>query len=81
MSLPKVFDPHRMRVDFPEMWARWLRVEFGTPERVAVAFGVTFQTACNWLAGVSRPTGDKVALVALTPGWRDGLEREMRRVA
>lgn len=60
------FDPARMRADFPDIWARYLRANFGSAERVAVAFGVTFQCACNWLNGTSRPTGDKVAMVALT---------------
>jgi DNA-binding transcriptional regulator YiaG len=30
----------------------------------AMAMGVTLQTACNWFDGLSRPTGDKVALLA-----------------
>ena len=81
MSLPKVLDPHRMRAEFPTHWANWLRAEFGSGEHVAVAFGVTFNTACNWLGGVSRPTGDKVALVMMSPDWRRGLEAEFRKVA
>lgn len=80
-SLPNVLDPDRMRAEFPEMWSRWLRSEFRNAEHVAVAFGVTFQTACNWLGGTSRPTGDKVAMAMMTPAWRGGLEREFGRAA
>ncbi len=56
------FDPYRMRVEFAEIWADYLRKHYGRAETVAYMFGVTFQTACNWLSGVSRPTGDKVML-------------------
>lgn len=84
-SFPKVvgnvFDPQRMRADFPDMWADWLRLEFGKPEAVALVFGVTFQTACNWLGGISRPTGDKVALAMLLPGWRAVVEAKMQQAA
>lgn len=55
-------DPHRMRVEFAGIWADYLRKHYGQAETVAYMFGVTFQTACNWLSGVSRPTGDKVML-------------------
>ena len=44
------------------MWSRFLRANFRNPEAVMLAFGVTFQTACNWWNAVGRPTGDKVAL-------------------
>tara|TARA_Y100001963_G_scaffold73574_2_gene102300 strand:- start:5550 stop:5927 length:378 start_codon:yes stop_codon:yes gene_type:complete len=56
------YDPHRMRVQFADIWADYLRCHYGRAETVAYMFGVTFQTACNWLSGVSRPTGDKVML-------------------
>ncbi|MCZ4351551.1 hypothetical protein O4H61_03395 [Roseovarius aestuarii] len=45
-----------------------MRAHYGRAELVAVAFNVTFQTACNWLDGVTRPTGDKVLLEALRDG-------------
>jgi len=51
-----------MRVEFADIWADYLRKHYGRAETVAYMFGVTFQTACNWLSGVSRPTGDKVML-------------------
>ena len=37
---------------------------FGTRDRCATEMGVTLQTACNWFDGLSRPTGDKVAMLA-----------------
>lgn len=64
-SLNRVFDPYRMRVEFPDLWAGYLRGHFRNPEAVAVAFDVTFQTACNWWNGTHRPSGDKVAIAAL----------------
>jgi hypothetical protein len=63
MSFPKVFDPDAMRLRFPDIWSAFLHEHYRNPEEVAVAFGVRFQTACNWWAGTNRPTGDKVALV------------------
>lgn len=77
-----VLCPVRMRAEFPDIWARYLRANFGSAERVAVAFGVTFQCACNWLNGTSRPTGDKVALIALTdPAGLARATAAQRRVA
>lgn len=61
-SACSALDPHRMRVEFADIWADYLRKHYGRAETVAYMFGVTFQTACNWLSGVSRPTGDKVML-------------------
>lgn len=59
-------DPYRMRADFPELWARYLRETCGgRPALIAVQFDVTEETARNWLAGKGRATGDKVALAAL----------------
>jgi len=49
-----------MRARFPELWSGYLRTYYRRPEEIAVDFGVTYQTALNWLSGVSRPTGDKV---------------------
>lgn len=57
---PAPFDPYKMRAEFPELWAGYLRAYYGRAEQIAVDFGVTYQTACNWLSGVCRPSGDKV---------------------
>lgn len=65
-SFDKVFDPYRLRTEFPDMWSAYLRASFRNPEAVAVAFDVTFQTACNWWKATHRPSGDKVALAALS---------------
>jgi len=69
MSHPKVFgkpfDAHRYRVVFPDLWAEFLRRNFRNSVDVAYHFDVTDQTAENWLNGISRPTGDKVALAAM----------------
>lgn len=64
-SFDKVFDPYRLRHEFPDLWSAYLRGTFRNPEAVSVAFGVTFQTACNWWNATHRPSGDKVALAAL----------------
>lgn len=64
-SFDKVFDPFRYRTEFPELWSAYLRAHFRNIENVAVAFDVTFQTACNWWNGTHRPSGDKVALAAI----------------
>ena len=54
------------RVDFPDRWSRLVRGSFASRDAVALFFDVTFQTACNWWDGtICRPSGDKVALLAL----------------
>lgn len=60
------FDPYRFKAMFPDHWAGFLRGHFRNPEHVAYAFGVTYQTARNWWDGINRPSGDKVALVAVS---------------
>jgi len=71
-----------MRVEFPEMWSRYLRAEFRNPQAVCLAFGVSFQTACNWWNAVGRPTGDKVALDVLAhPGRFAGFLERVGRAA
>lgn len=62
MSLPKVLDPRAFRARFAHYWSDFLRANYRNPEAVAHAFGVTFQTACNWWNGTNRPSGDIVAL-------------------
>ena len=64
-SFPNILEPDRMRFEFPDLWSAYLRASFRNPEMVSVAFGVTFQTACNWWNATHRPSGDKVALAAL----------------
>ena len=58
-------DPYRMAAHFPDLWAGYLAAHYRRAEDVAVVFDVTYRTACNWLSGVSRPTGDKVMLEAM----------------
>ncbi len=62
MSHTKVFDPRGFRERFASYWMQFLRAHYGRPEDVSAAFGVTFQTACNWWHGENRPSGDVVAL-------------------
>lgn len=65
MSQSKVLDPHGFRRRFAEYWSVFLQKQYDSPEHVAVAFGVRFQTALNWWQGANRPTGDVVALAFL----------------
>lgn len=58
-------DPDFYRSDFPDRWARLVRRVFRSRDRCSRHMGVTFQTSCNWFDGMTRPTGDKVALMAL----------------
>lgn len=64
-SFAKVFDPYKLRTEFPDLWSAYLRAHFRNPEAVSVTFDVTFQTACNWWNATHRPSGDKVALAAI----------------
>jgi hypothetical protein len=58
--------PDVFRAGFPDLWSRFIRRQFTSRDAVAIFFGVTFQTACNWWdAAPFRPGGDKVALAAL----------------
>lgn len=43
--------------------AVWMREQYGTPERIAEAFGVRHSTACNWLRGDHMASGGAVALM------------------
>lgn len=46
-------------------WARFQARTCGTRAGSKRAFGVTFQTACNWWSEANTPTGDKVILAAI----------------
>lgn len=82
-SQTKVFDPYRYRAEFPDLWAGYLRAHFRSPEAVAAAFDVRFQTALNWWQGAHRPSGDKVALAALADpaGFAAAMTPKDRRAA
>ncbi|KEP68403.1 hypothetical protein DL1_11850 [Thioclava dalianensis] len=69
------YDPQPYRLEFLDRWAALIQHLFVTREDVASGFGVTFQTACNWWDGLNRPSGDKVALAAIT--WPDDFARFM----
>ena len=53
------------RMWFAPKFAAWLGENFGSAERVAIAFGVRHSTASNWLRGDNRASGDTVALAFL----------------
>lgn len=57
-------DPVAYRSEFVPRWSRLVALVFGSRDICATAMGVTLQTACNWFDGISRPTGDKVAMLA-----------------
>jgi hypothetical protein len=57
-------DPAAYRSAFLPRWSALVAQVFGSRDACALAMGVTLQTACNWFDGLSRPTGDKVALLA-----------------
>ncbi|MEB3421750.1 hypothetical protein ACFSDD_17575 [Salipiger marinus] len=61
-SCAKVLDRYWLRAAAPEIWARFLREGFASPEAVAVHFEVRFSTACNWWNGLNRPSADKVLI-------------------
>lgn len=77
-SFAKVFDPYKLRTEFPDLWSGYLRASFRNPEAVSVAFDVTFQTACNWWNATHRPSGDKVALAAMADP--DGFTASMTKI-
>ena len=81
-SFTKVLDPDRMRFEFPDLFASYLRANFRNPEAVSDAFGVRFQTACNWWNATHRASGDKVALAASRDpqGFADAMQA-MRKAA
>lgn len=63
--LGRAFNADQYRTMFPDQWSGFLKAHFrGDPALIAVFFDVTPRTAENWLTGISRPTGDRVALAA-----------------
>lgn len=64
-SQSNVLAPLTFRSRFAVYWSKFLRDNYSSPEHVAVAFGVRYQTSLNWWQGINRPTGDVVALAAL----------------
>lgn len=61
-SFANGIDARKFRVFFSPRWAAFLRDNFQSSEHIALVFGVTARTADNWLAGISRPYGDTIAL-------------------
>ena len=58
-------EPKTFRAFFAARFAEFLKANYQTPEQVAVAFGVRHNTACNWMEGNHRASGDSVALAVL----------------
>ena len=58
----KVLEPGSFKAFFAVRFAQFLRDNYRRPEEVAVAFGVHYNTACNWLEGNHRAHGDVVAM-------------------
>lgn len=54
-------DGRAFRDWFLNAFARYLQMQFRSPEEVAVAFGVRMSTATNWWNADNRASGDAVA--------------------
>lgn len=70
-SHAKVLRLHAIDADdfrrwFAPVWAKWLTDHFRRPEIVAATFGVSNNTAVNWMQGSNRATGDMVMRAFLT---------------
>ena len=48
------------RATFLRRWSLLMIASFSSREAVAVHFGVTFQTACNWVDALNAPYGHHV---------------------
>lgn len=68
-----------LRATFADRWSDFLKETFENPLEVAVAFGVTGQTAENWWSGANAPSGFAVAFAFLT--WRKAIERQFGSAA
>lgn len=68
---------------FPDRARAYFRATGLSAAQIAVAYGVTERTAMNWLEGVTRPTGDKVAVIAVVDpeGFARHLAPDLRRAA
>lgn len=63
MSQSKEFGECKsFRQFFAAKWSAFLRDNYRSPEEVAVAFGVRFQTGLNWWNGDNAPSGYAVAM-------------------
>lgn len=72
------FDPDAYRRAFPGRWAAFLHAHHPSVEQVAFFYNVTGRTAQHWWSGTHRPTGDKVALAAMSNP--DGFKKYLRLV-
>ena len=66
MSWSKPMDPRCFRASFAERWSLFLQKNYRNAEEASVAYGVRYQTALNWWQGVNRPSGDVVAMAAMS---------------
>lgn len=65
MSLSNHFDNRgskSFRAFFAERWSQFLRENYRSPEAVAAAFGVRYQTALYWWNADHAPNGSSVAI-------------------
>jgi hypothetical protein len=88
MSYEKFFRPQPLDLigfarAFPERARAYFRGTGLSAAQIAVAYGVTERTAMNWLEGITRPTGDKVAVIAVVDpeGFARHLAPDIRRAA
>lgn len=72
-------EPHAFRAGMAARWGGWCRSRFRSREALAVHFGVTFQTACNWWNGERKPSGETVMLACLE--WGGAFLDHMRQAA
>ena len=70
MSLSKVFEPRNFKSFFKTRFAEFLQENYGSPEEVAVSYGVRYQTSLNWWQGINAPSGDTVTLISMRHGQR-----------
>lgn len=57
------FDMHGLRRSFPDVWAKFLRLNFRDARHVAYMFDVTERTAQNWLHATNAPRPEFVLTV------------------
>lgn len=66
---------------FGEAWIAFLTENFHSPEQIGCAFGVTAQTARNWLSGVTAPRAPFVALALTSPDTEASARKHLTRAA